>query len=87
MYSIRKYIMNQYEINEKGVIITPGKFEGEQIYVPYFWELFLNGEADEDDGEVIRFNVTEIDRSYFPELKDSRYVDLIEKLDGFVYEI
>jgi hypothetical protein len=32
-----------------GRIRNPGKFEGEMLYVPYFWEAYLNGCADSDN--------------------------------------
>src|SRR3990167_6048654 len=36
-------------------ITNPGRFEGENIYIPYFWSAYLNGCADSDDGRVLRF--------------------------------
>lgn len=34
----RKEIAETYKVDERGVIRSPGKFEGEPIYVPYFWD-------------------------------------------------
>jgi hypothetical protein len=93
----RKQIEECYA-NENGIIIEHGKFEGEAIYVPYFWELYLNGmddswEAcisgmdDEDDGTIKRFNVSPEDRQEFPELKQRRTIRLIQRDDGFVCEV
>jgi len=65
----------------------PGKFEGEAIYVPYFWEAFLNGFADRDDGTVLGFDVSAEDHDMFPELKGRHTVKLIETDHGFVSEI
>lgn len=75
-----------YEI-ENGRITSPGKFEGEQSYVPYFWEAYLNGCADRDDGRVLGFDVTAEDKALFPALKKRRTVRLIEDSQGFVREI
>lgn len=63
-----------------------GKFEGEQAYVPYFWEAFLNGGADDDDGETLTFRVTDADRAIFPELRRVKKVRIYERSDGFVCE-
>ena len=65
----------------------PGKFEGEAPYVPYYWEAYLNGFADRDNGAVLGFDVTAEDRQLFPELKGRRTVRLIETEQGFVSEI
>lgn len=65
----------------------PGKFEGEAPYVPYYWEAYLNGCADRDNGTVLGFDVTTEDRQLFPELKGRRTVRLIETEQGFVSEI
>lgn len=72
---------------ESGIIRNPGKFEGEAIYVPYFWDCFLNGGADGDDGTVLRFDVTADDKAIFPELEGRRTVTLYERDDGFVCEL
>ena len=65
----------------------PGKFQGCAAYVPYFWEQFLDGCADRDDGEVLGFNVTAIDKKLFPELARRRTVNLYETSAGFVCEV
>jgi hypothetical protein len=76
-----------YQIDERGVIRSPGKFEGEMLYVPYFWDAFLNGCADGDDGEVLTFIVDSDDVREFPELADAKQVRLYEDSQGFVGEI
>ncbi len=72
---------------ESGIIRSPGKFEGEARYVPYFWDAYLNGCADRDDGAVLGFDVSKEDKVRFPELKRRRTVKLIERDDGFVVEV
>jgi hypothetical protein len=76
-----------YTIDEHGIIRSPGKFEGEQSYVPYFWDIFLNGGADRDDGRVLGFDVTAEDKALFPKLRKRRTVKLYERDDGFVIEL
>lgn len=69
-----------------GIIQDPGKFEGECRYVPYYWDLFLNGGSDWDNGKVVGFKVAPEEKVLFPELKRRRTVNLIERSDGFVIE-
>lgn len=70
-----------------GVIQNPGKFEGCKRYVPYYWDIGMNGGSDFDDGVEFRFNVTPEDIAIFPELEDRKRVTLIFNDQGFVYEI
>ena len=71
-----------------GRITDPGKFEGERPYVPFYWDAYLNGGADSDDGTVLRFKVTREDRQLFPGLLNRRrVVSLIETDQGFVCEV
>lgn len=72
---------------ENGVIRSPGKFEGERTYVPYYWEAYLNGMADDDDGHTLRFDVTAEDKKRFPILSRRKSVHLIETDQGFVTEV
>lgn len=82
----RATIEAEYAI-ESGIIRSPGKFEGEAVYVPYFWDAYLNGFADRDDGTILGFDVTAEDRAMFPELKGRRTVRLYQRSDGFVCEV
>jgi hypothetical protein len=43
--------------NDGERITQPGKFEGEPVFAPYFWESALNGFADSDDGETFTFKL------------------------------
>lgn len=82
---IRQQILEQYQA-ENGIIRTPGRFEGEMLYVPHFWGIFLEGFADRDDGRTVEFDVTDEDRQEFPELKGRRTIRLFQREDGFVIE-
>lgn len=81
----RNEIEKQYDI-QNGIIRSPGKFEGEAIYVPYFWEIYLDGFADRDDGDILLFDVSAEDKKEFPELKKRHVVKLYCRDDGFVCE-
>lgn len=80
----RQEIEANYEISERGTIQSLGKFEGEMLYVPYFWELGLEGVYDEDFGNVYFFDVDEDDLAMFPELKGTYGLALEESDAGFV---
>ncbi len=82
---IRARYLKQYTVSPYGRITNPGKFEGEMIYVPYFWECFLDGTADSDN--PISISVTPSDLAAFPELGSIKTVWLYERSDGFVVEV
>lgn len=67
-------------------VSRPGKFEGEAIYVPYFWAAAQNGLQDEVWGDYDMFKVSETDRNIFPELAKVDVVVLTENEQGFVVE-
>lgn len=83
-----------YEI-KGGRIVSPGKFEGEPMFAPHFWELGLEGFADEDDGKVYKFKLDETDLTdagtnpFCRELKEwlgrKRTLRMIENDQGFVH--
>ena len=81
----REEIEREYQV-ENGIIRSPGKFEGEAVYVPYFWDIYLDGFADEDDGTTLIFNVSVDDKKHFPELRKRKVVKLYQRDDGFVVE-
>lgn len=76
---------DQYKEQVKG----PGKFEGEQPYVPYYYEIWNQGfyDHESDDGKTATFKVTKEDRDIFPELKGRHWVKIQETEQGFVQEI
>lgn len=82
---------NEFSVNEYGIIDSPGKFEGECPYVPYFWNMTMISAQDEDlydpvdDTYYALFNVTDIDRAIFSELNDVKVVSLWENESGFVF--
>jgi hypothetical protein len=81
----REEIIKEYAINKHGVITSPGKFEGAMLYTPYFWDAYLNGMADDDNGSILTFIVNQDDRNEFPELAEAQKVRLEESEQGFVY--
>jgi hypothetical protein len=84
--------VDEYHVDEHGLIDSPGKFEGEAAYVPSFWALGLEGGADDDiyadrDGEVpvFVFYLTDEDKKSWPALADVERLELWEADNGFVY--
>ena len=83
-------ICDQYKVND-GYIVSPGKYEGEAIYIPYFHEMALHGFANEtdygpDEYSTVYdyFDVIEKDVELFPELRDITRVCIWEDDNGFV---
>jgi hypothetical protein len=84
----RQDILKEFTVNERGVIQDLGKFENEMLYVPYFWDAYMNGFSDSDDGRILTFKVTPEDRAQFPEIsKKKRVVKLLQRDDGFVVQV
>lgn len=81
----RKDITEQFSKIEKGIIRDPGKFEGDILYAPYFWDEGLNGMADADIGSIWFFVVHDLDRAEFPELGMIYGLALEESDNGFCY--
>lgn len=84
-------IRSAYKSDQSGRIVSPGKFEGEPIFAPYYWQIGLEGFADSDNGTVygFRFKNSDADFALWPELKRwlgrKRSLKLIASDAGFVY--
>jgi hypothetical protein len=84
----RTEIEQTYKVGADGRITSPGKFEGEPLYVVHFWDFYLDGCDDVhmiDGTYVSRFEVSDEERAEFPELAGAVWVDLWESEQGFVY--
>lgn len=74
-----------YNVDSRGLITDPGKFEREPLYVPAFWERMLEGWAyDTGPNSEVIFHITETDRQEWPELQDWAAIVLWETDNGFV---
>lgn len=72
----RDRILESYDVKD-GRIVSPGKFEGEPIFAPYYWNAVLDGLADDDDGETWTFDLTSDDHVMWPELKEQNWGDVL----------
>ncbi len=83
----REEILKQYNVNEDGVIQSPGKFEGEMLYMPHFWEAYLNGESNTLQDGSLSIPIEKREREMFPELgKRKKVVRFNIDENGFVWE-
>jgi hypothetical protein len=81
----RSDILRQFK-TEAGRIVG-GWYDGQQLYVPYFWGAYLNGNAhDVSDDHVVLFAIHSEDRREFPELENRSVVRLKQLADGRVVE-
>ena len=92
---IKDFVQNireEYDVVD-GIIRNPGKFECEPEWVPYYWELALNGDGEDvseynDDGEVAgvfasRFTVDYEESNVFG-LECGAMVEVFQDSQGFV---
>ncbi len=79
----RKDIEAEYKV-VNGIIVSPGKFEGEPVFAPWFYEGFLEGTADEDDDGTLYWLLDEGDRREFPILRNCQHVYMDIDDQGFV---
>ena len=85
-------IREEYDVKD-GIIQNPGKFECEPEWVPYYWDLALNGEGEDvseygDEGELIgcfatRFTVDCEESDAFG-LECGATVEVFQDSQGFV---
>lgn len=85
----RTEILETYKV-ENGTICDLGKFENEPIFAPYFSEYASEGEElaymEYGCGSYVSLiEVSDEDRTEFPELGNAKYVLLTESDNGFVY--
>lgn len=67
------------------IVKQPGKFELQDVYAPYFYDLMLDGNGEYDYNSVLRFEITDQDLKLFPELSDYKYVELHESEFDFIF--
>lgn len=88
MMNKRQLLEKVYKVNSAGIIESPGRYEGEKIYVPYFYEAPLDRKPDFKEVGTIGFIVNRKDVELFPEfLKEGEIVKIhLATSAGSVYE-
>lgn len=81
----RKEVEAIYDIDSNGVIKSLGKFERESAYVPYYWDMALQGMFSEDVAGVFFIPFDNEDFQTWPELRGQYGIGLEESDTGFVY--
>lgn len=89
----RMQILKCYAVDKRGIIRSAGKFEGEMLYAPYFYELAIGDWGEPifhpDDGrDLIRMHLSLGSEDYyaFPELDHNTIRVLVYEDDqGFVH--
>jgi hypothetical protein len=79
----RKEIEAQYEVVD-GFIATAGKFEGEPVYSPYFYDKMMAGLGEYLEDKTYHLTIMPEDLSEFPQLAGYTeiYLDIYE--DGSI---
>ena len=72
-----KELQAEYTTDKNGIIRNPGKFEGETLATPYFYDIMLNGE-----GHVIELSAE--DHTIFDIESKYNFVVVLESVSGFV---
>ncbi len=73
---IRSAIEEAYFVR-KGVVMAPGKFQGEPVYTPYFYDQWQNWGADCASMDMAFFHIEDFERQLFPELGNAVGVELV----------
>jgi len=81
----KQEILEQYDVDKHGIIKDPGKFEGEMLYAPYFYDAGGGDDTVYDgDTPIDIFIIEGEDLAEFPELKGTYAVALSESDQGFI---
>jgi hypothetical protein len=84
-YITPEQIEKDYQVVD-GIILSPGKFEFQPRYMPYFYEVYLDGLFSILPHGVISIEVWEEDKNLFSELRPRKRVRFIITEQGFVEE-
>lgn len=83
----RELVFAMFQVDETGIIRTPGPFEGQNLYIPYFWYLHISGYREDVHDGIITFQIRMEDRAQFPELANRDVVRLKQQENGMIVEI
>ena len=69
------------------IVKRPGKFEGEESFAPFFYDLWMQGMGNDpsgNDDDSVWFDVTPEDIALFPSLEGTSRVRMTIDESGFV---
>lgn len=86
----KEEILKTYDVNSDGIIISPGRFEGEMRYIPKFYDWVMVGGSDQVlydsyDRPHDLFVLDDEIKKEFPELKSYSHILLWSDDNGFVF--
>lgn len=79
-------IRQRYDVDERGIVRSPGKFEGQPAYVVWMWELCMLGRVREIRG-IYYLDLFAEDIDEWPTLRGKRVVQLQQCADGSIMEV
>ncbi len=82
----RELVFTMFQVDETGIIRTLGPFEGQNLYIPYFWYLHISGYREDVQNGIVTFQVRMEDRAQFPELINHDIVRLMQQENGAIVE-
>lgn len=82
----RGEIFANYPVSPVTGRIRDGLFAGQAVYVPHFWQRYVDGQSDGGEDNDINFIVLLEEKEEFPELGDKAHV-VLRDLGTHVVEI
>jgi hypothetical protein len=79
------WVERSERIEGRAEVKGPGKFEGGELYAPYFYSMWGNGFAADEVRDPGVFVVSDGDKALFPELRGYNTIHISEDSQGFVY--
>ena len=76
-----------YNFSPSGRILNPGTFQNQNRYILLYYNIYLDGVADIDDGKIIGCKIQKEDKILFPELCRKHWVKFTVTSEGFVEEV
>jgi len=80
----RVSVEQDYEVKD-GRITSPGKYEGEPVWVPAYWDAAMCGCADDEENGAVSFTIDADDVALWPELSGVERIVLWQDEQGFVH--
>jgi len=80
--------LDSYNWNSYGIITDPGKFEGEMLYIPYFWQVSLDGCGEfRSTDSTVSVDIEDFDVKTFEDWLDYFRTRKLDKVEGLVKAI